>query len=52
MFGNTVYWETKIQNLVTVPTTETEYVALSEAGREILWLIELLIDLGVQIDDA
>ena len=34
--------------LITLSSTESEYVALCEASREIIWLRNLLADLGFQ----
>ena len=41
-----VAWKTKRQRTVALSTAEAEYVALSEAAREILFLRGLLKDLG------
>ena len=36
--GSPVSWASKRQELVTLSTTEAEYIALSYAGREAIWL--------------
>ena len=48
MAGAAVTWAPRRQELVTLSTTESEYVAAATAAREALWLIKLLIDLGYQ----
>lgn len=51
IYGGTVCWTTRKQSLVTVSSTEAEYVALSEAAREGKWLLNLLKDLKCEISD-
>lgn len=41
-----VCWRSKLQPVVTKSTTEAEYVAGNEAGKEILWMQKLLGELG------
>ena len=41
-----VRWSSKLQNWVTVSTTEAEYVAAVEAAKEAIWLRNLLTELG------
>ena len=36
-----------IQSLVTLSTTESEYMAIVEAAKESLWLIGLVKELGI-----
>ncbi|XP_055605091.1 uncharacterized protein LOC129753315 [Uranotaenia lowii] len=45
--GGAVSWASRRQSCVTLSSMEAEYVALSEACQELVWLLELLKDLGV-----
>lgn len=45
MNGGPVTWASRKQNTVALSTTESEYMAASEAAKEILWLRQLLIDI-------
>ena len=47
MGGGAVSWKSKLQDIVTLSTAESEYVAATEAGKEAIWLSGLLTDLGV-----
>lgn len=47
MFGDSVTWATRKQQSVALSTTEAEYVALATGVRELLWLRQLLNELGV-----
>jgi len=47
VYGNTVCWTTKKQPTVALSTTEAEYVALAMTSTELLWLKNILIDMGV-----
>lgn len=47
--GCPVSWKSKRQGMVTISSTEAEIVALSEAGREALWLMRFLKDLGLSV---
>ena len=42
----TVSWMSQIQNIVTLSTIEAEYVAVTEASKEMIWLQGLLTELG------
>ncbi len=44
--GGTVSWRSKRQEIVALSSTEAEYVALSFAAQELMWLRSFLNDLG------
>jgi len=44
--GGPVSWASKTQSTVSLSSTEAEYTALSEITREIVWLRQLLADMG------
>ena len=41
-----ISWRSKLQDVVTLSTTEAEYIAAVHAGQELLWLHNLLGELG------
>jgi hypothetical protein len=44
--GTTVCWTSKLQKIVTLSTTEDEYVVVIETGKEMVWLQGFLDELG------
>ena len=44
--GGAITWKSKKQSVIALSSTEAEYVALSEAGREATWLRNLYGELG------
>jgi len=44
-----VSWSSKLQPLVALSTTEAEYIAAVEAGKEMVWMRQLLIEFGITI---
>jgi hypothetical protein len=48
--GGAITWRSKKQTVVALSSTEAEYVALSEAGREACWLRNLSEELGFPQD--
>ena len=50
--GSVVSWKATLQAAVTLSTTEAEYMALTEAAKEGIWLQGLVGDLGLHQDQA
>lgn len=46
--GGAVSWQSKLQKCVALSTTEAEYIALTEAGKEMLWLKRFLQQLAIK----
>jgi hypothetical protein len=46
-----VSWMSRIQKIVALSTTEAEYVAVTEASKELIWLQGLLTELGFIQED-
>ena len=44
--GTAVSWTSKLQKIVALSTTEAEYVAVTEASKEMVWLQSFLVELG------
>ena len=45
--GGAVSWQSKLQKYVALSTTEAEYITATEAYKEMLWMKNLLLELGV-----
>ena len=48
--GGVVSWQSRLQKCVALSTTEAEYIAANEAGKEMLWLKRFLQELGLKQD--
>ncbi|KAE8673805.1 hypothetical protein F3Y22_tig00111772pilonHSYRG00229 [Hibiscus syriacus] len=46
--GGPICWKSTVQSIVTLSTTEAEYMTVAEAVKEALWLTGLVKELGVQ----
>ena len=42
-------WSSRLQSVVSLSTTEAEYIAAVEAGKEIIWMRNLLTEFGFSI---
>jgi transposase InsO family protein len=45
--GGAVSWSSRLQSVVSLSTTEAEYIAAVEAGKEIIWMRNLLTEFGI-----
>jgi len=50
--GGAIGWSSKLQDFVSLSTTEAEYVAAVEAGKEILWMRHILEEFGYPVKEA
>ena len=48
VFGTAVSWKACLQNVVTLSTTEAEFMAITEAVKEALWMRGVLAELGLK----
>ena len=48
--GTAVSWVSKIQSVVALSTAEAEYVAATEASKEMIWLQRFMGELGKEHD--
>ena len=46
--GGAVSWQSKLQKCVALSTTEAEYIAVTEACKEALWMKRFLHELGLE----
>ncbi|KAL5825663.1 hypothetical protein ACOSQ3_021726 [Xanthoceras sorbifolium] len=49
--GTAVSWVSQLQKIVALSTTEAEYVAVTEASKEMVWLQSCLEELGKKQED-
>ena len=49
--GGVVSWQSKLQKCVALSTTEAEYIAVTEAGKELIWIKTFFKELGMQQDE-
>ncbi|KAK8957035.1 hypothetical protein KSP39_PZI000307 [Platanthera zijinensis] len=48
--GGAVSWASKLQKCVALSTTEAEFIAVTEAGKELLWMKRFVRELGFTQD--
>ena len=46
--GVVVSWQSRLQKCVALLTIEGEYIAITEASKELLWMKKFLQELGLQ----
>ena len=47
LLGGVISWQSKLQKYVALSTTEVEYIATTEVGKEMIWLKSFLQDVGL-----
>ena len=52
MVGIAVSWISKLQQVVAISTTEEEYVAATEASKEMIWLQRFMEELGKKQENS
>ena len=45
--GGAVSWQSRMQKSVALSTTEAEYMAAVEAGKEVIWMKDFIGELGI-----
>lgn len=50
--GGAIGWCSKLQIFVTLSTTEAEYVCSVEAGKEIIWMRNLMHEMGYTVKSS
>ena len=50
--GGSIGWSSKLQNVVALSSTEAEYMAAVEAGKEIMWMRNILGEFGYPVNEA
>ncbi|KAL7150071.1 hypothetical protein ABFS83_05G083800 [Erythranthe nasuta] len=48
LFGTAVSWKSNLQSVVALSTTKAEYMAVTEAVKEAIWMIGILQELGIE----
>ena len=46
--GGAVSWQSRLQKTVALSTMEAEYMAAVEARKELIWMRDFLIELGMK----
>ena len=49
--GGVVSWQSRLRKVVALSTTEAEYMVAMKAGKEIIWMKEFIVDLGIWQDE-
>ena len=46
--GGAVSWQSRLQKVMALSTTEAQYMAVVEAGKELIWMRDFLSELGMK----
>lgn len=52
LYNNPIIWSCKKQTCVALSSTEAEFISLSEACKEAVWIRRLLKDFNIPVNDA
>ena len=52
VLGGTVSWKSRLQHVVALSTTESEFIALTEAVKESMWLQGFVAEMGINVQAA
>ena len=52
MGSGAISWASRLQPVVTLSTTEAEYISATAAAQEILWLRNLFKEIGYEVEGA
>ena len=47
LYGGPISWRSSLQPITALSTTEAEYIRLTEAAKEVIWLKGLLTEMGL-----
>ena len=48
VYGGSISWRSILQPITILSTIEVEYIGITEAAKESLWLRRLIVELGVE----
>ena len=48
--GGAISWQSRLQKCVALSTTEAEFIAVTEACKELLWMKNFFIEIGLKQD--
>ena len=48
LYGGLIYWRSTLQPITALSTTEAEYIGITKAVKEALWLKRLVAEMGMK----
>ena len=49
--GGAVSWQTRLQKFMALSTTDAEYMAVVEVGKEVIWMKNIIRELGIRQEE-